>query len=277
MTMQKNLKSRAKRLRPAIEKMFGVSVTHSQSLELVAKEENYPHWDAACASFGQAIHPASDGLPVHVLEIEHYPGQKPTFASTFSGNPSLKASILDFLGGTSGGLLLLSGLVGNGLTTSISKVIDEATALGHDKIDLYVWVQEHLYPDNVRCHDHEKDVTILGSASNGAKIIFIDDLRTSRAAFEAVLLANSGFKVVVGLNAIDPLKRMKYFLGEFGVGMKELDILIQKGEVIPVYQTLRVSDKASVLAIRAERLNRMRKIHGNECIDSMMGTPPKNE
>ncbi|AYG47907.1 hypothetical protein DV532_26860 (plasmid) [Pseudomonas sp. Leaf58] len=51
----KILKSRAKRLRHAIEKMLGIPVSHSQALELVAKEENYPHWDAACAAHLKAL------------------------------------------------------------------------------------------------------------------------------------------------------------------------------------------------------------------------------
>lgn len=41
-----NYKERAKRLASAIDKMFGIKCTHSQSLELVSHEENYPSWDA---------------------------------------------------------------------------------------------------------------------------------------------------------------------------------------------------------------------------------------
>ncbi len=44
------LKPRAKRLRAAIQAMLGVSINHAQALELIAQEENYPNWDAACAS-----------------------------------------------------------------------------------------------------------------------------------------------------------------------------------------------------------------------------------
>lgn len=47
--MTSNLKSRAKRLRSAIQQVLGVKATTSQALELVAKEENYSNWDAACA------------------------------------------------------------------------------------------------------------------------------------------------------------------------------------------------------------------------------------
>ncbi|MDU8351182.1 ATPase, T2SS/T4P/T4SS family [Pseudomonas syringae pv. actinidiae] len=44
------LKSRAKRLRAALKTTHNVQISHSQALELVAKEDNYPNWDAACAA-----------------------------------------------------------------------------------------------------------------------------------------------------------------------------------------------------------------------------------
>lgn len=47
------LKVRAKRLRSAIKSVLDVKVSIAQSLELVAKEENYPTWDAACACRSQ--------------------------------------------------------------------------------------------------------------------------------------------------------------------------------------------------------------------------------
>lgn len=43
------LKTRAKRLRAAIAETLDLKIKIAQSLELVAKEENYPSWDAACA------------------------------------------------------------------------------------------------------------------------------------------------------------------------------------------------------------------------------------
>lgn len=73
----KQLKTRAKRLRPAIERMYGVRVSNSQSLELVAQEENYPHWDAACASFGSATpSSAKKGVITHNVEILHRRGEE---------------------------------------------------------------------------------------------------------------------------------------------------------------------------------------------------------
>lgn len=50
---KKALKARATRLAAAITTMFNIPVSRSQALELVAKEENYPDWNAASACYGQ--------------------------------------------------------------------------------------------------------------------------------------------------------------------------------------------------------------------------------
>lgn len=49
-----DLKLEAKRLRPAIEAMFGHPVSNSQALELVAKAHAYPDWNTASAVAGPA-------------------------------------------------------------------------------------------------------------------------------------------------------------------------------------------------------------------------------
>ncbi|EPH9905180.1 glyoxalase superfamily protein, partial [Pseudomonas aeruginosa] len=51
--MNHELKIRAKRLRLAISELLGLEIKMSQSLELVAREENYPNWDAASACAGR--------------------------------------------------------------------------------------------------------------------------------------------------------------------------------------------------------------------------------
>lgn len=55
--MSSTLKTRAKNLRNALESVLRISVSRSQSLELVAKEENFPNWDAACASYKSVCAP----------------------------------------------------------------------------------------------------------------------------------------------------------------------------------------------------------------------------
>lgn len=49
------LKVRAKKIRSALSDVAGITISHSQSLEVVAREENYPNWDAACASFSAPL------------------------------------------------------------------------------------------------------------------------------------------------------------------------------------------------------------------------------
>lgn len=51
------LKIRAKRLRAGLKDLCDVHLTASQALELVAKEEGYPNWDAASACYTPP-HPA---------------------------------------------------------------------------------------------------------------------------------------------------------------------------------------------------------------------------
>lgn len=46
-----SLKQRAKFLRAALKSELNTDISIAQSLEMVAKEENFPNWDTACASY----------------------------------------------------------------------------------------------------------------------------------------------------------------------------------------------------------------------------------
>lgn len=252
----KQLKSRAKRLRPAIERMFGVRVSNSQSLELVAQEENYPHWDAVCASCGSATQSsAKESVITHNIEILHRRREEISFDSTFASAVGLRERIQNFLMSKSGGLMLVSGSTGHGKTTSAAKIIERATELGHEKVDLYISASELEYPPGVTCHDYFcPGATTLGSARSGATIVCIDELRTGLGAFEAVALASAGLKVIVAFHAIDPMMRFWWMLNEVGLGMTEFEALAHRGDIVPVYQTLRVPDLAAAKAIREKRM-----------------------
>lgn len=252
----KQLKARAKRLRPAIERMYGVRVSNSQSLELVAQEENYPHWDAACASFGIAKPSiAKESAITHKVEILHRRGEEISFNSTFASAAGLRERIQNFLRSKSGGMILVSGSTGHGKTTSAAKIIERATELGHEKVDLYIATSELEYPPGVTCHDYfYPGATTLGSARSGATLVCIDELRTGLGAFEAVALAGAGCKVIVAFHATDPMMRFRWMLNEVGLGMAEFDTLAHRGDVVPVHQALRVPDLEAVIATREKRM-----------------------
>jgi nucleoside-triphosphatase THEP1 len=86
--MKSDIKIRAKRLATAITDMFGVKVSHSNALELVAKEENYPNWDAASANFDKTLS-KSPNLPskYKLLEKLHTRGIPDQMGFFIAGKP----------------------------------------------------------------------------------------------------------------------------------------------------------------------------------------------
>lgn len=109
--MQTNieLKARAKRLKTAIQDVLGVAVSTSQSLELVAKEENYPNWDAAS---GCSLKPVGASVVNNTLHFD----------------PPIAAAIIAAANPT-GGLILVAGLTAVGTTTAalaIKRLIESA-------------------------------------------------------------------------------------------------------------------------------------------------------
>lgn len=215
----KILKSRAKRLRHAIGQMLGVKVSHSQALELVAKEENYPHWDAACAANLQVL-PSSRVAPVlRELRTEIRPGWVGNYDEIFANNPQLGREIQAFMRAPSGGLVLLGGQTGCGMTTTISQMADEALNQGHKIVDLYQFgVQERDYPPAIKWANVSGGQSIMGSARTNSSVVFVDDLRCGRVAYEAMCLAQVGYKVFVGLLANDPIVRFKTLIEQAGLG-----------------------------------------------------------
>ncbi|WP_410951016.1 ATPase, T2SS/T4P/T4SS family [Pseudomonas sp. S1(2024)] len=215
----KILKSRAKRLRHAIEKMLGIPVSHSQALELVAKEENYPHWDAACAAHPKAL-PKERYTPlVRELRTQIRPDWVGQYDEVFANNPQLGKEIQDFLRTPKGGLVILAGSTGCGMTTTLSQMADEALIQGHDSVDFYQFgKQEREYPAAIKWVNASGGQSIMDSARSRSDIVFVDDLRCGRVAYEALQLAQIGFKVVVGLHATDPIVRIKTLMGQAGLG-----------------------------------------------------------
>lgn len=115
---KEDLKAEAKRLRSAIAEMFGIHVSASQSLELIAKVKNFPNWDAASWSAIQAD---------YILRAT---------AKTMLGTKSLEelgftakvlGQIRAMLAGTAG-LYLVAGPTGSGRSTTLAAMMLEAVA-----------------------------------------------------------------------------------------------------------------------------------------------------
>ena len=64
---QTEIKARANRLRNAVSEMFAIKVSQAQAYELIAKEENYPNWDAAAKYLKNPPAPAAPDEEVGAL------------------------------------------------------------------------------------------------------------------------------------------------------------------------------------------------------------------
>lgn len=262
------LKTRAKRLRPALAEMFKVAVTHSQSLELVAKEENFPSWDAACASFGQPSKIPARTPPEHNIQVSVRRNQTPSLATIFEENETIPLELnrlLD-LSDSRGALVLISGATGQGKSTTANVVMNNlllsANRNTHEPI---LMVEAGL--ESTTCLD----------LPLGHRLILVDEIRTERMAFEVVALAQAGVKVVAILHAKPGLGRLRVLLRRFGVGEVFLDGLIADSQFISIQQELAWADAAMQKQSSLDRHELILRQHGFEDSDvkSLIEQGPK--
>lgn len=115
------LKAEAKRLRSAITEMFGIPVSTSQSLELIAKAKNFPSWGAAS---GSAIQ--SERSPLSTT------GAMPTAKRLEElGLPDDVLGQLRVMVASTAGLFLVAGSPPSGRSTTLAAVMLEAIAAKH--------------------------------------------------------------------------------------------------------------------------------------------------
>jgi hypothetical protein len=255
-----NLKSRAKRLRTSISRMFGIQVTLSQSLELVAKEENFPNWDAASAAckFPSAKTSAptlSEPGPMMLVEctadlsIEHIMG------GSAHDVAQLKA-IRSLLDDESGGLILVGGLTAQGKTTTLTAIVNDV-ARRNTKGEL-VRVCNMSSELN---HNFDPRIVVVPEQLCGGSpwpdLIFMDDIRTPRMAFEAVSMARAGAKVAATIHSAENIvERMQALLRSY-IGKTVFDALIAEQRVMMINQRL-VWSKPGDEEIAREKILRQR-------------------
>lgn len=198
------LKARAKQLRPAVAEMFKVSVTHSQALELVAKAENFPTWDAACVSYGQSdkIQSPRTLYPTQNIKVNARRDQTRSMATIFEESETIPLELHRLLDQSDnrGALVLVCGATGQGKSTTANVVIND------------------LLRANINTNDPTLIVDVgLGSETCldsplGQRLVLVDEIRSARLAFEVVALAKAGVKVVATLHGKPGIDRLRVLL-----------------------------------------------------------------
>lgn len=248
------LKARAKKLRPAIADMFKVSVTNSQSLELVAKEENFPNWDAACASYGQPaiLQPPRSPACSQSIQVLARRNKHPDLDSIFEENETIPLELhrLMDLSDSRGALVLISGVTGQGRSTTANALIRDLLSAKSKTSEPLMLVDVGL--DRNTCLD-------LPLAQ---RLVLVEEIRTERMAFEVVALAQAGVKVVTTLHAKPGFDRLRVLLRNFGVGEVFLDGLIAQGQVISIHQELVWTDEAMQKQSSQDRHELILRQHG---------------
>jgi hypothetical protein len=252
------LKARAKRLRPAIADMFGIKVSNSQALELVSKEENFPNWDAACASSGSGSQKTEFDLPEIAIEVTAKLGERPTIAGIFKCFPKISVRLNNLMKTTdAGALILVATRTCQGKTTTAHALFNKMIEGNDDPINvLHVGIQEYVYPRNVFVRYVDESGTCFNDSQMREKIVVVDEIRTNRMAFEVIALVQAGITVVATIQATSGLDRMIIMLRQFGLGESMLRDLIQRGRVIGINQLLKWGDRSmfkEVTQVRNER------------------------
>lgn len=215
------LKIRAKNLRNAVEGMLHVSVTHSQALELVAKEENFPTWDAACASFKTSSTP--DVSPRFVHEVSDV-GIRQLLAPSNS----------------IGALIVVWGVTGQGKTSTAHAIIGDLLAQANADTPTSILHSGFMeksypaYPKILTVRYVPEAESILRSGQLAEQLVVVDDLRDPDTTFEVVAMVMAGAKVIVTLHAKSPVDRLRALLKAKGMGELLLERLLENGQVLTI-------------------------------------------
>lgn len=211
------LKERARRLKSALQDMTGTTVKMSTALELVAREDNFPNWDARSAATrieGTKI------LPVlHNIVVPRFEQVKPqqSIEAVLLRLPGVVVQIrqaLD-LNDLNGGLVLLGSSVCNGKSYSMQSVIDDMFAQA-PKVRCRVM---HLGPMDInypQTHDvvprQIEHASFRKLSSEGYRVVVFSEIRCGLAASQALRLAALGYKVIGTMHGVSSecmLERLK--------------------------------------------------------------------
>lgn len=198
------LKIRANRLRTAIKQVLGREISMSQSLELVAKEENYDNWDQACALFQKknppslsAIDPVYSTLRFNRRSMDY---KKTDLKQLFNGNEETLRSVQRLLEDDQhGALVVICGITSSGksntMNTLTKSFLQNKNCPGSTGL-FHAGVIETEFPKDVNIST-SKNLTAQ-QASLGLKqpCVVINQVSDKETAYAAVMLASKGHKVL---------------------------------------------------------------------------------
>ncbi|MEG0870410.1 MAG: ATPase, T2SS/T4P/T4SS family [Hafnia sp.] len=256
------LTARAKRLRTAITKMCQVKITHSQALELVAMEENYPNWDAACASYGKSNSLQASLPPTHNLQIRLSLGETPNLNGLLKDHAGTLQILRNMLNvsNKAGALLLVAGLTGSGKTNTTRLVIEDLIRTHGEKEPIRIahfGHEEFMYPKSADARYLSDNASLLDEGLKNTHVVVVDEIRSERQAFEAVTLAESGIKVIAIIHATSASERFRFLLERFRAGAKQLDALLADGRFMCLHQEWSLIGKVEIDALHSRRIRKI--------------------
>lgn len=255
--MSQILKTRANQLRRALAESYNIRISTAQSLELVAKEENYPNWDAACASYGKAT--SNQAKPLfHDLKID-VKSDSWSLSSIFENRAEALSDVLKALdlSKTSGALVVVSGTTGQGKSTTVDEVIKE-----------------------LKSNNPGLEVSTLDDLGDGvpyARVITLDEIRDFDDAFRALSLVQMGYKVLATMHAVNALQtwdRLKYLLK---IGMGDLVDTIAGEACVFIHQQLVWLDSGMRQMASDNRMRQALTLHGYdaESVEKLLVQGPR--
>lgn len=171
------LKARARNLRNALAEVHRLKLTHSQSLELVAREENFPNWDAACASFKA-------------------PGVSTPATGLLYATDVMSDDIRQMLSPyhPMGCLIVVWGVTGQGKTSTAMEIINNLLTRSSPAPTsvLHAGPRVLTYPETLKVRDIPEGQSILQGGRITENLIVVDDLRDAQNAYEVVSMVLAG-------------------------------------------------------------------------------------
>lgn len=217
------LKVRASRLRSAIKEVLGQKISISQSLELVAKEENYDNWDQASALFIPQISLVTPTLDSICTELHfvrrNVPYQQFYAEFLFRGKERNLEELRNLLDTKRehGALIVISGHAQSGKTNTMTTLIKDLHDKNTDcKINLfYVGQAENDFQKN-------GNITAAKLLEHATKprfkqlYVVIDQHFDKETVRAAILMVKNGHKVILTKDSSSGKEAIESLIGMLG-------------------------------------------------------------